>query len=46
MATKTIAWQTDSGNIILTYQGQGDDPISVQSDDAKMLLILDTLMEI
>lgn len=33
MATKVIAWQTGSGNIILTYQGQGDGPISVQSDE-------------
>ena len=32
MATKNIAWNTGSGNITLTYQGQGDGPISVQSD--------------
>ena len=32
METKTIAWQTGSGNIILTYQGQGDGTINVQSD--------------
>lgn len=24
MATKSIAWQTGSDNITLTYQGQGD----------------------
>lgn len=24
MATKSIAWQTGSGNITLTYTGQGD----------------------
>lgn len=33
MATKVIAWQTGSGNITLTYQGQGDGTITVQSDD-------------
>lgn len=33
MATKSIAWTTGTGNIILTYQGQGDGPISVQSDE-------------
>ena len=32
MATKTIAWQTGSGNITLTYTGQGDGTIAVQSD--------------
>ena len=32
MATKQIAWQTGSGNITLTYQGQGDGPISVVCD--------------
>lgn len=32
MATKTIAWQTGSGNITLTYQGQGDGTIAVDSD--------------
>ncbi len=32
MATKQIAWDTGSGNITLTYQGQGDGPITVQSD--------------
>lgn len=32
MATKQIAWGTGSGNIILTYQGQGDGPVSVVSD--------------
>lgn len=33
MATKSIAWQTGSGNITLTYQGYGDGTISVQSDE-------------
>ena len=32
MATKSIAWNTGSGNITLTYQGQGDGTITVQSD--------------
>lgn len=32
MATKKIAWQTGSGNITLTYQGQGDGTITVESD--------------
>lgn len=32
MVTKKIAWQTGSGNITLTYQGQGDGPVTVQSD--------------
>ena len=32
MATKQIAWNTGSGNITLTYQGQGDGPVTVQSD--------------
>lgn len=32
MATKSIAWNTGSGNITLTYQGQGDGPISIQTD--------------
>lgn len=32
MATKQIAWNTGSGNITLTYQGQGDGTISIQSD--------------
>lgn len=32
MATKVIAWDTGSGNITLTYQGQGDGAISIQSD--------------
>ena len=32
MATKSIAWNTGSGNITLTYQGQGDGTISVESD--------------
>lgn len=33
MATKVIAWETGSGNITLTYQGQGDGPLTVVSDD-------------
>ena len=32
MSTKQIAWQTGSGNITLTYQGQGNGTISVVSD--------------
>lgn len=31
--TKNIAWNTGSGNIILTYQGQGNGTIIVSSDD-------------
>ena len=30
--TKSIAWQTGNGNITLTYQGQGDGTIIVESD--------------
>lgn len=33
MATKSIAWNTGTGNITLTYKGQGDGPISIQSDE-------------
>ena len=33
MATKTIAWTTGSGNITLTYIGQGNGYISVASDE-------------
>lgn len=33
MATKTIAWNTGSGNITLTYTGQGNGSISVASDE-------------
>ena len=32
MATKSIAWQTGTGNITLTYSGQGNDTVSVSSD--------------
>lgn len=32
MAAKQIAWNTGTGNITLTYQGQGDGPISIHSD--------------
>lgn len=32
MITKQIAWNTGSGNITLTYQGQGDALATVQSD--------------
>lgn len=33
MATKQIAWQTGSGNITLTYQGQSDGSVAVESDE-------------
>lgn len=33
MATKSIAWTTGSGNITLTYSGQGDDTVTVSSDE-------------
>lgn len=33
MATKTIAWATGSGNITLTYTGQGNGSIIVASDE-------------
>lgn len=33
MATKTIAWTTGSGNITLTYTGQGNGSISVASSE-------------
>jgi hypothetical protein len=29
MAIKSIAWNTGSGNITLTYQGQGDGAITM-----------------
>ena len=32
MATKSIAWQTGTGNITLSYIGQGDDTVLVSSD--------------
>ena len=32
MATKSIAWQTGTGNITLSYTGQGDDNVLVSSD--------------
>lgn len=32
MATKTIAWNTGSGNIILTYSGTGNSSVSIVSD--------------
>ena len=32
MATKSIAWNTGTGNITLTYTGQGNDTVLVQSD--------------
>ena len=32
MATKSIAWTTGTGNITLTYQGQGNESIQVDSD--------------
>lgn len=33
MATKTIAWNTGSGSITLTYTGQGDDTVLVSSSE-------------
>jgi uncharacterized protein (DUF2345 family) len=33
MATKVIAWPIGSGNITLSYNGQGDGAITVQSDE-------------
>lgn len=33
MATKTIAWNTGSGSITLTYTGQGDDTVLVTSSE-------------
>lgn len=32
MTTKAIAWGTGSGNITLTYTGQGNDSVSISSD--------------
>ena len=32
MATLTIPWNDGNGNIILTYTGQGDGVVTVQSD--------------
>lgn len=32
MATLTIPWNDGNGNIILTYTGQGDGTVTVQSD--------------
>jgi len=32
MATKSIAWNDGSGDITLTYNGQGDGTIAVDSD--------------
>lgn len=32
MATKSIAWTTGTGNITLTYTGQGNDTVTVSSD--------------
>lgn len=32
MATKNIAWNTGTGNITLTYSGQGNDTVVVSSD--------------
>lgn len=32
MATKSIAWQKGSGNITLTFSGQGNDTALVSSD--------------
>lgn len=33
MATKTIAWNTGSGSITLSYTGQGDDTVLVSSSE-------------
>lgn len=33
MAVQTIPWNTGSGNITLSYAGQGDGPVTVASDD-------------
>lgn len=33
MATKTIAWNTGSGNIILDYTGVKDDTVTVSSSE-------------
>lgn len=33
MATKTIAWETGSGNIILDYTGVKDDTVTVSSSE-------------
>ena len=32
MATKSIAWNTGTGNITLIYTGQGNDTVLVESD--------------
>lgn len=32
MATKTIAWQTGTGNITVNYSGSGNDTVTVASD--------------
>ena len=32
MATKNIAWNTGTGNITLTYSGQGNGTVLVESD--------------
>lgn len=32
MATKSIAWATGTGNITLSYTGQGNDTVTVSSD--------------
>lgn len=37
MATKTIPWNTGSGNIIIAYTGEGDDTVTVSSDTANTL---------
>ena len=33
MSAKIIAWETGTGNLTLTYSGQGNDTVSVTSDD-------------
>lgn len=32
MATKSIAWTTGTGNITLSYSGQGNDIVTIASD--------------
>ena len=34
MATHTIPWATGSGNIILSYTGEGNETVTVESDTA------------
>ena len=49
MATLTIPWQDGNGNVILTYDGQGDGTVTVRSTtdnlgiDRQMTLTLKTV---